>query len=259
MDESLEAMTVKRPGMMPLPSSGQWQHCVVRGRVRPGTGTDERDMGARTSRGPARIKVKVCGIRSVEDGRAALEAGAWALGFIFHKPSPRYIEPEDVAQIVQSLPEDTLTIGVFVDWPLDELNRAVKVAGIRGVQLHGREDPAYAGSVEAERTIKAFRAGPDFRPGQVLEYPGCGVLLDAYHPSLPGGTGSTADWSVAREVARLTPLILAGGIDPDNALDAIRAVQPDALDVSTGVEVSPGVKDPEKIRRLFATLRDAGV
>jgi len=202
------------------------------------------------------MKVKICGVRSYEDARAALDAGAWALGFIFHRPAKRYIEPEAAARIVKRLPRDALPVGVFVDYPLDELNEVVDTVGLRGAQLHGDEDPPYADKVKAEVVIKALRVGPDFDPGRVRDFPGQRILLDTFHPQAPGGTGRTFDWSLARRVGELTPVIVAGGIHPDNVVDSLRQAQPDAIDVSTGVEKAPGVKDPAKILRLFEAIRE---
>ena len=203
--------------------------------------------------------VKICGITRAEDALHAEALGAAAVGFIFYPESPRYIEPADVCGVSNRLGPFVARVGVFVNETVELIAAAAEAARLTAIQCHGDIDPRNVAETTGLRVIMTFRVGQDFRAAHVLDYPGCGILLDAYHPSLPGGTGTTADWSVAQEAARLAPVILAGGIGPDNVLDAIRAVQPDALDVSSGVEVSPGVKDPEKIRRLFATLRDAGV
>lgn len=205
------------------------------------------------------MEVKVCGIRRYEDARLALDEGAWALGFVFHRPSPRYIDPAEAGEIVRRLPRDARTVGVFVDWPLDDLREALGVARLHGVQLHGGEDLAYARATGCELVIKALRTSADFRPDSVLEYPGCRILLDAYAPSAPGGTGTLADWTLARAAAALAPILLAGGIGPENAAEAVRAVQPAGIDVSSAVEAAPGVKDPERLRALFRALRDLGV
>lgn len=205
------------------------------------------------------MDVKVCGIRRYEDARLALDEGAWALGFVFHRPSPRYIDPAEAGAIVRRLPRETLAVGVFVDWAAEELREAVRAARLRGVQLHGREDLAYARATGCELVIKALRTSPDFRPSSVLEYPGCRILLDAFAPSAPGGTGTRADWTVARAAAALAPILLAGGIGPENAAEAARAVRPAGIDVSSGIEAAPGVKDPEKVRALFRALRDLGL
>ena len=133
----------------------------------------------------------------------------------------------------------------------------VDATAIRGVQLHGGEDLAYARAVRVDLVIKALRVGPGFSASRVLDYPGCQVLLDAYREGMPGGTGTTADWSVAREASTLVPILLAGGLGPDNVAAAIEAVRPSGLDVSSGVEASPGVKDAVKVRRLFEEIRRA--
>ncbi len=202
------------------------------------------------------MKVKICGIRRYEDARAALDEGAWALGFVFHAPSPRYVDPEAAWDIVRRLPREAIAVGVFVDWPIEDLREAVRASGVRAVQLHGREDLAYAKATGCDLVIKALRTSRDFRPSSALEYPGCKILLDAHDPAAPGGTGRPADWALARAAAELVPILLAGGIGPENAAEAALAVRPEGLDVSSGVEYAPGVKDPDKIRALFRALRD---
>lgn len=203
------------------------------------------------------MKVKICGIRDYETARVALDCGAWALGFVFHPPSPRFVEPDRVAEIIRRVPAGVLTVGVFVDWPLDSLNEAVRTAGLGAAQLHGSEDLAYARGVRAGMVIKALRAEPGFDPRRVLDFPGCSILLDAYHPTLAGGTGIRVDWSLARRAAEHAPIILAGGLDPESVKEAILAVRPAAIDVSSGVESAPGAKDRQKIRRLFAEVEGA--
>jgi len=200
------------------------------------------------------LKVKICGIRRYEDAREALDAGAWALGFIFHKRSPRHVDPEEARRILERLPRGVLSIGVFVDRSVEEVNRTVEAVGLRGAQLHGKEDLAYAKQVKAAVVIKSLRVGPAFRARQVLLYPGSRILLDTYRAGVAGGTGATLDWTVARKAADLVPIILAGGIGPENAAEAVAKVHPYALDVSSGVEASPGIKDREKIRELFRAL-----
>ncbi len=200
-------------------------------------------------------RVKICGIRRPEDARLALDLGAWALGFIFHKPSPRYIDPEDAKALVAPLPARVKTVGVFVDWPLEKLNAVVEQVGLSAVQLHGRETPDYAAEVCSNEVWKAFRVGGDFDVAVIDRYAGCHrILLDAYHPDRPGGTGETFDWNVAERVQAKHPILLAGGLSPSNVEDAIRAVQPAGIDVSSGVEAGPGVKDHEKLRELFAKV-----
>lgn len=198
--------------------------------------------------------VKICGITRYDDARLALDLGAWAIGLIFYPPSPRAITPDRARALLAKLPRSTLAVGVFVDSPLEEVNEIAERIGLRGVQLHGGEPPEYAAAVKAEEVIVAFRVQPGFDPSQIREYRGRRILLDAYREGVPGGTGATFDWSVARAVQEKTPIILAGGLTPDNAAEAIRTVRPEGIDLSSGLESRPGEKDPEKLRRLFTVL-----
>jgi phosphoribosylanthranilate isomerase len=176
------------------------------------------------------------------------------VGFVFHRPSPRFIETREAADIVKKLPRTALTVGVFVDFELERLNEVVAAVGLRAAQLHGAEDPSYARAVRAEVVIKAVRVGEGFRPEAVLEYPAARILLDTHDAALPGGTGKAFDWTQARRVGELTPFILAGGLTPENVESALEAAQPEAIDVSSGVESAPGVKDRKKIARLFEAV-----
>ena len=203
------------------------------------------------------MNVKVCGIRRLDDALVAVDSGAWALGFIFHRASPRYIDPEDAARIIERLPGEVLTVGVFVDYPIDELNDVVRQAGLSAAQLHGAESPEYAREVEASTIIKAFRVGEEFDVARLEPYQDCNFLLDTYRPGQAGGTGETFDWEIARRVGEKAPVILAGGLGPDNVREAIRVARPQAVDVSSGVELAPGVKDPAAIRRLFEAVAKA--
>jgi len=199
--------------------------------------------------------VKICGIRRREDAELAVELGAWALGFIFHRASPRWIAPEDAAPIVRGIAGRALAVGVFVDWPLDDLNRIVAECGLSAAQLHGTESVEYCAGVRAGEVWKAFRVGGGFVPGVVEPFADCArVLLDTHRQDAAGGTGETFDWSLARRVAERRPIVLAGGIGPDNVARAIAEVGPESVDVSSGVEVAPGIKSEEKMRRLFAAL-----
>ncbi|MBL8166575.1 MAG: phosphoribosylanthranilate isomerase [Acidobacteria bacterium] len=197
------------------------------------------------------VKLKVCGITSLADARAAIAVGAEYLGFNFYRKSPRYLTPDAARAIIAQLPEDVLTVGIFVNeaQPQDVL-ASLQAANVQLAQLHGDEDPAYCAAVGAERVIKALRVGDGFEARQVLDYPARAILLDAFDKNLYGGTGKTANWDVAREVAQLVPLFLAGGLSPDNIAAAICAVQPFAVDVNSGVERAPGHKDPDKLRQL---------
>lgn len=198
-----------------------------------------------------KVELKVCGITSIDDALAAIDCGAQYLGFNFYRPSPRYIEPEAARGIIEALPSGIIPVGVFVNEPGPETVIALlEASGATMAQLHGDESPEYCHRVGPERVIRALRAGPGFDPETALEYPADAILLDAFDKKLYGGTGRTADWSIAAEVARRAKLFLAGGLSPANIIEAIRTVRPFAVDLNTGVETAPGVKDHGKLREL---------
>jgi phosphoribosylanthranilate isomerase len=197
------------------------------------------------------VKLKVCGVTSLEDARAAIDCGAEYLGFNFYPRSPRYIAPPSARAIIERLPDDVVSVGVFVNEPLPEdVDEILRVSGARMAQLHGDESPAYCAGVGADRVIKALRISDDFDARHVLDYPASAILLDAFDAKLYGGTGRTANWSIAREAARLTKVFLAGGLSPENIVEAIRVVEPFAVDVNSGVERAPGRKDASKLQAL---------
>jgi phosphoribosylanthranilate isomerase len=204
-----------------------------------------------------RVKLKVCGITSLEDARAAIECGADYLGFNFYPKSPRYIAPAKAHEIIGKLRRAVVTVGIFVNESRPE--DVIKILGTSGAQiaqLHGDEDPRYCQLVGASRVIKALRLGEDFEVRRVLEYPSAAILLDTFDPKLYGGTGKTGNWEIAREAAKLTKLFLAGGLSPENIAEAVRKVEPFAVDVNSGVESAPGRKDQEKLQRIALKLLD---
>jgi phosphoribosylanthranilate isomerase len=206
------------------------------------------------------VKLKVCGITSIEDARAAIECGAQYLGFNFYPKSPRYISPESVRAIIEQLPDEIISVGVFVNESAPEdVVDILAASGARMAQLHGDESPDYCASIGSERVIKALRIGDDFDPRRVLDFPAAAILLDAFDPKLYGGTGKTTNWKVAREAAKLTKVFLAGGLSPDNVVEAIRMVEPFAIDVNSGVESAPGRKDTNKLKKLREQLTKHGV
>lgn len=201
--------------------------------------------------------VKVCGITSWDDAALAVEAGAAALGFNFYAYSPRYIPPERAARITERLPRNVLTVGVFVNELTETINSIMQAANLAAVQLHGKE-PAL--QVEALArfwpVIKAFRLRPDFSFARLRPYRAAAAfLVDAYRPGAWGGTGQPANWRLARQFHRYGRVILAGGLGPDNVVEALRRVRPMAIDVCSGVEAEPGRKDPEKLKAFFQQLR----
>lgn len=198
-----------------------------------------------------RVRLKVCGITSLEDSRIAMGCGAEFLGFNFYRKSPRYISPEAARIIIEQLPGEITTVGIFVNeaQPQD-VAEILNASGAQLAQLHGDEDAAYCEAVGTERVIKALRVGEGFDVREVLNYPAWAILLDAFDKHLYGGTGKTANWEFASEAAKLTRLFLAGGLSPENITEAICAVEPFAVDVNSGVESAPGKKDANKLKKL---------
>jgi phosphoribosylanthranilate isomerase len=203
--------------------------------------------------------VKICGVTRTEDALAAAHHGAHAIGLVFYRPSPRYIEPDAAAAIVRALPPYITAVGLFVDAPHEELRTVARRAGVQLLQLHGAESAAYCARVELPY-MKAVQV----RPGVDLlqyarEYDGAkALLLDAYHADLHGGTGATFDWSLIPKSLPL-PVVLSGGLNPQNVGEAIRCVRPWAVDVSSGVEASKGIKDAAKIAAFISGVRHEDV
>ncbi len=203
----------------------------------------------------ARVRLKVCGITSLADAQAATSAGAEYLGFNFYRPSPRYIAPELARDIVAQLPDSVIPVGIFVNEPdPEDVLALVEKVGLRMAQLHGDESPEYCIRIGTTRTIKALRVSGDFQLSRVLEYPVNAVLLDAFDPRLYGGTGKAVDWSLAAIVAGSVRTFLAGGLSPENIREAVETVRPWAVDVNSGVESAPGIKDKERLVKLQRQL-----
>ena len=203
-----------------------------------------------------RVRVKVCGITSPEDALTAVEAGADAIGLVFYKKSPRYVSPQKAREIARLLPPFVDVVGVFVDAPRRDVKEIAKFVGLSVLQFHGEEPPGYCTGWNV-RIIKAFRTGKKFDPSRLALYRVNGFLLDAYHPELPGGTGKLADWDTVLRAKEYGPVILAGGLSPENVAEAIAKVRPFGVDVSSGVERAPGVKDPEKVRAFLKAVTSA--
>jgi phosphoribosylanthranilate isomerase len=200
-------------------------------------------------------RVKICGIRRTEDAELAVALGASALGFVFWPSSPRFLEPECAARMVDGLPPFVTTVGVFVDQPVEYVADVARGLKLGAVQLHGQETPsAYADA--GRRIIKAIPVadGLDAEREADAMPAGVMVLLDAHDPIKRGGTGRTIDWSRAAAIARRRPIVLSGGLDADNVREAVAAVRPAAIDVSSGVERAPGMKDPDRMRAFFAAI-----
>jgi phosphoribosylanthranilate isomerase len=200
--------------------------------------------------------VKICGITRPQDAERAVALGATAIGFIFWPSSPRRVSPESARAIGRRLPSSVMKVGVFVDAPAEELKQTVRAAGLDAVQLHGSESPAVARDLGV-RVIKAIALGSPDADAQIASWTGTTLLLDAHDPVRHGGTGRVVDSERAADIVSRHEVILAGGLHPGNVAEAVRRVRPAGIDVSSGVEQTPGVKDLVKLAALFDAL--AGV
>jgi phosphoribosylanthranilate isomerase len=200
------------------------------------------------------MMVKICGITRLQDAQAAVDHGAAAVGFIFWPSSPRFIDPFRARKIAKALPPFVSTVGVFVNQPREYINGVSSLVPLSVVQLHGDESPALAAGL-SRAVLKAVTA-----PERAHEWPeNVMLLVDARDPVKRGGTGHVADWTMAAAMARERRIVLAGGLTPDNVVDAVSAVHPWGIDVSSGVEQSPGIKDERRIAALFAAISRARV
>lgn len=200
------------------------------------------------------MRVKVCGITTLEDARHAIAMGADALGFVFYPPSPRYIQPAVAQQIIAQLPPLVSIVGLFVNAEPDFIRAVIALCPLDTLQLHGDETPQqclYAGV----KVIKALRVKSEECLSAIADYPVSALLLDAWSADAYGGTGKTGRWDLAAQAARQMPVILAGGLNRDNVSQAIAAVRPYAVDVSSGVELAPGRKDPQLVRDFIYTAK----
>ncbi|MFP4417705.1 MAG: phosphoribosylanthranilate isomerase [Chitinispirillaceae bacterium] len=201
------------------------------------------------------VKVKICGITRYEDARIAANLGVDALGFIFYPKSPRFIQPADAREIIARLPPFVSKVGVFVNEAVENINTIIARYGIDTIQLHGDEHPASIDQIQAP-VIKSFSVGSDFDLQTLHSYNVSAFLLDTWDGNKRGGTGKTFDWAIARKATSLTrPIILAGGLGPTNIEEALQNVEPYGVDVSSGVEIMPGVKNPHKMRDFIKKVK----
>ena len=201
-------------------------------------------------------RVKICGITNLDDAQAACEAGADALGFVFApeaKARGRYIEPNDARAIIMALPPWIATVAVCVNESIEHMKEYLDF--VDWIQLCGNESPEICSAL-GMHAVKVFHAGPDFSLESMKQYPGRAWMIDAYVPGSHGGAGVNCDWKIARDTVALgKPVIVAGGLTPDNVADAIRSIQPFAVDVSGGVERVPGKKDHERLRTFIRNAK----
>ncbi|ODU30641.1 MAG: N-(5'-phosphoribosyl)anthranilate isomerase [Thiobacillus sp. SCN 62-729] len=203
------------------------------------------------------VRVKICGITRVQDLHAACDAGADALGFVFYEKSPRHVSLEVAADLVRALPPFVQSVGLFVNAEPAFIERVLQTVPLDLLQFHGDETPAecvrfgrpYIKAVRVNRDTDLLKCAADFDAAR-------GLLLDAFVPGVPGGTGECFDWSLISPDL-LKPVILSGGLTPDNIADAVQRVHPWAVDVSSGVEASKGIKDAHKIAQFIAKAKEA--
>lgn len=203
--------------------------------------------------------VKICGITRVEDAQAAARCGAHAIGLIFYRPSPRYVEPGTAAEIIRALPPFVTTVGLFVDATAQEVRAVLARAPVELLQFHGAEAPEfcrqfgvpYMKAVRVRAGVNLLQYAHDYHDAKAL-------LLDAFVDGLHGGSGATFDWTLVPRALPL-PVVLSGGLNADNVSDAIRSVRPWAVDVSSGVEADKGIKDAAKLAAFMTGVRNADV
>ena len=200
-------------------------------------------------------EIKICGITRLEDALYAAACGADAVGFIFHPASPRDIAPERAKEIIAQLPRGIAKVGVFVNRKREEVEQTVEACGLDLIQLHGDEPPAYCGLFPPERVIKAVAPLTAEEIGKLGAYKVRAFLADARDAGRYGGTGKRADWNLAAKLGQLHPLILAGGLDTENIEAALDAVAPQAVDINSGCEFAPGIKDHALMRRIIGLIR----
>jgi phosphoribosylanthranilate isomerase len=202
-------------------------------------------------------KVKICGITNVADAEMAVAAGADMLGFIFHEQSRRFVALPVLAEITRNLPPHVLRVGVFVNAPADFVLQAMRAGGLNLLQFHGEEPPEYCTQFGL-MSIKAFRVSDEASLSALPDYPTDAYLLDAFVPGALGGTGHRFNWDLAVKASAYgKPIFLAGGLTPENVAEAVLKVRPFAVDVSSGVETSPGIKDPAKVGAFINNVRAA--
>lgn len=204
------------------------------------------------------VRIKICGITHLEDALAAAACGADALGFMFYRNSARYVDPETAAEIIRSLPPFISRVGVFVNEETSRIRQITSMCGLDTLQFHGDESPESIREFEPLKTIKAIRVRDADSIRSLLDYRADAWLLDSYVSGQKGGTGERFNWALAVEASTMgRPIVLAGGLTPGNVADAIGHVRPYGVDVSTGVESSPGRKDPGKVQAFIEAARSA--
>jgi len=200
------------------------------------------------------IPVKICGITKLQDALTAGEYGAAAVGFIFHEKSPRVVVEDEVGKWISSIPNQMKKIGVFVDNDVDNINSIGEKLSLDMIQLHGNESPEFCNEISLP-VIKVIRVSDTFNQKILEDYSVDAFLFDTYQKGNPGGTGECFNWNLVTELETDIPIILSGGLKTENVKTGIEIVQPAAVDVSSGVEISPGIKDELKIQNFIMETR----
>lgn len=204
------------------------------------------------------IRVKVCGITNLKDALCAIEFGASALGFVFYPESKRCVNPHDAGEIISHIPPFVASVGVFVNQEIDYITEAQRLSNFGVCQLHGDESPEYCEQIPFPK-IKAIRIGEALDPDildTVGAYPVDAILFDNYSPEAYGGTGTSFNWDILRDCRPAKPVIISGGLTPENVGEAIALLKPFAVDVSSGVEERPGEKSASKIKKFIEAVRN---
>ncbi len=204
----------------------------------------------------SKTQIKICGLTNLQQIQECIEIGVTWIGLNCYPKSPRYLRPKAIRELVAEIPEEVTTVGVFVNEPADNVEHILQYTRMQYAQLHGHETPTYVSALKVP-SIKAFRVSDQFRLEEIAEYPQGIFLLDSYHPNLYGGTGDPFNWEIAKKAQQFGKFMLAGGLKPENVGKAVKQVQPFGVDVSSGVESSPGVKDLQKVRRFVEEVRKA--
>ena len=201
------------------------------------------------------IPVKICGITSLEDAEMVINYGASAIGMIFYRESPRYVDPEKIKEWISTIPKEVKRVGVFVNDKRKKINTIVEELHLDYIQLHGEESPEYCDNM-IKPVIKAFRVGTDFNQSVLDNFQVYAFLFDTYQAGTPGGTGKRFNLDLIADLNTDTPIILSGGLNSKNINKVIETVQPSAIDVNSSVESKRGIKDEVKVKKLFYTIEN---
>ena len=199
--------------------------------------------------------MKICGITSLKDAKIAVNYGASAIGLIFYQGSPRYVDPGKVKNWISDIQKNVKKVGVFVDEKIENIHSIVRDLNLDFIQLHGHESPDYCDQM-IKPVIKVFRVGDDFDSNVLKDYQVAAFLFDTYQKGSPGGTGENFNWDLIANLKTNAPIILSGGLNAGNILDGIKAVNPSAVDVNSGVESIPGIKDGWKVKNIFSKFEN---